>query len=945
MLRRDFADSPPSPGRHLVDIAWVGRRLFALLFLAGVLCQPAAAQTRPEDYETAEFWRSWGLPLIDAQYAYMLGVDGSGVRVGVVDSGIAPDIRELRGQVAGGYDYVVGSPHLTDPGGHGTGVASIIAGRRDGIGIHGVAPGASIVSARIADDDGYLDFDSPIFGRAWSDLMDRGVRILNNSWGSYEPSDAITFFSADRVKADMPNLLAAARQAVGRGALMIFITHNAGLNQPNVEAGLPRLFPELERGWLAVTAVDLDGSLASYANACGVAKTWCLAAPGGDVYGLEVAQPDGGYALAVGTSFAAPHVAGTAALVWQMFPYMTTDQVRQVLLGTATDIGPPGVDDIYGYGLLSAGRAVRGPGRFDWGDFHVVQPGGTSNWLNDIVGAGGLIKSGAGTLVLYGDSTYRGATRVDGGILAIQGSIASPLRIDPGGTVAGTGIIHGEVDNAGAIIPGITSRRGVLTLDGPYRQRPGAALVARIDPIGLRNSLAVTGTATLEGGTVTADFLPGLYRHDVTGTVLTARAVIGRFDGVGGPEAAFLKSELSYRGDAVDLIVRRLPFDDRRVANTDNQRAVGAALERGLDRFDGGMLQAAAALQRSSTPMARAGLTAMTGEVHATARTVLIEDGRFVRDAASERLRAAFGDAGASTAEVMAYEPGGIAPAPATTGRFALWSQGFGAWGSTRSDGNAARLSRSTGGFLIGADGAVFDSWRLGLMAGYSRTSFNIRDRASSGASDNYHLGLYGGTRLAVAGGSLGLRAGLAQTWHAIETSRMVVLPGMADRPRARYSATTFQAFGDLGYRIEAGPAAFEPFANLAYARLGTDGFGEWGAPGALHGAGRATDTTFTTLGLRASGSFSLAGMPATVRGTLGWRHALGTTVPLSAHAFSTGEAFSVAGVPIARDAAVVEAGLDMAVARAATLGLSYSGQIASTAQQHGFKASLNVRF
>lgn len=928
-----------------MNFAWIGRGLFALLCLAAALIRPASAQTRPQDYETAEFRRSWGLRLINAQYAYMLGVDGSGVRVGVVDGGIAPDIRELRGQVIGGYDYIIGSPTLTDPNGHGTGVASIIAGRRDGIGIHGVAPGASIVSARIADDDGYLDFDSPIFGRAWSDLMDRGVRILNNSWGSYEPSDAITLFSADRVKADMPNLLAAARQAVGRGALMIFITHNAGLNQPNVEAGLPRLFPELERGWLAVTAVDLDGSLASYANACGVAKAWCLAAPGGDYYGLEVAQPDGSYALVVGTSFAAPHVAGTAALVWQMFPYMTTDQVRQVLLGTATDIGPPGVDDIYGYGLLNAGRAVRGPGRFDWGDFHVVQPDGMSDWFNNIVGAGGLIKSGAGTLVLYGDSTYRGATRVDGGMLAIQGSIASPLRIDPGGTVAGTGTVHGEVDNAGAIVPGVLSRRGTLTLDGPYRQRPGATLVASTDPMGLRNSLAVTGTATLEGGTVTVNFLPGLYRHDVTGTVLTARAVTGRFDGIGGPEAAFLKPELSYRGDAVELTVRRLAFDDGRVADTDSRRAVGHALERGLNRFDSGMLQAAAALQRSSTTIARAGLAAMSGEVHATARTVLIEDGRFVRDAASERIRAAFGDAGASAAEVMAYGAGGIAPAPATTDRFAFWSQGFGAWGSTRSDGNAARLSRSTGGFLIGADGAVFDSWRLGLMAGYSRTSFNIRDRASSGASDNYHLGLYGGTRLAVPGGSLGLRAGLAQTWHAIETSRMVVLPGMADRLRAHYSATTFQTFGDLGYRIEAGPAAVEPFASLAYVRLGIDGFGEWGAPSALQARSQATDTVFTTLGLRASGTFSVAGTAATVRGTLGWRHALGTTVPLSAQAFSTGETFTVAGVPIARDAAVVEAGLDMAVSSAATLGLSYSGQIAGTAQQHGFKASLNVRF
>ncbi|MCB8828300.1 S8 family serine peptidase, partial [Escherichia coli] len=109
----------------------------------------------------------------------------------------------------------------------------------------------------------------------------------------------------------------------------------------------------------------------------------------------------------------APHGAGAAALVKQMFPYMTMDQVRQILLGTAFDIGAPGVDDVYGYGLLDAGRAVLGPGKFDWGDFNVKFDGGQSRWFNDITGAGGLVKSGDGTLLMFGDSTYAGKTRID----------------------------------------------------------------------------------------------------------------------------------------------------------------------------------------------------------------------------------------------------------------------------------------------------------------------------------------------------------------------------------------------------------------------------------------------------------------------------------------------------------------------------------------------------
>lgn len=133
---------------------------------------------------------------------------------------------------------------------------------------------------------------------------------------------------------------------------------------------------------------------------------------------------------------------------------MTMAQIRQVLLGTATDIGLPGVDPVFGYGRVSAGRAVHGPGKFDWGDFHAVITDGESEWSNNITGAGGLIKSGDGILVMTGDSAYQGSTRVDGGILAIAGSIASGTFVDGDGMLSGDGIIRGNVDNGGAVNPG-----------------------------------------------------------------------------------------------------------------------------------------------------------------------------------------------------------------------------------------------------------------------------------------------------------------------------------------------------------------------------------------------------------------------------------------------------------------------------------------------------------
>ena len=131
-------------------------------------------------------------------------------------------------------------------------------------------------------------------------------------------------------------------------------------------------------------------------------------------------------------------------------------------------------------------------------------------------------------------------------------------------------------------------------------------------------------------------------------------------------------------------------------------------------------------------------------------------------------------------------------------------------------------MTRSIGGFVMGADAPVA-GWRLGAIAGYSRNSFNASDRSSSGTSDNYHLGLYGGTQWPVASGKLGLRAGLAYTWHDIGTRRGS--PSMATpTAKSSYSAGTFQVFGDLGYRVDMGRVTVEPFVNLAYVNLGTGG-------------------------------------------------------------------------------------------------------------------------
>ncbi|WP_378943427.1 autotransporter domain-containing protein [Mesorhizobium sp. ANAO-SY3R2] len=873
--------------------------------------------TDPDFWRTPEFFAQYGLDWIGAEYAYAKGLDGSGVTVGIVDSGIDMSHPEFAGGNFSGLGWD-GVSWATDPKGHGTLVAAVLAGKRDGKGMHGVAPGATILEATYTDRNG--DIDSAAVPGAIDWLLSRKAPFILYELGH---TFAITETNAEEYEYYEGAQLAAFRRAFEAGTLMIVPTHNQGLDDANPQAGLPYFFPELEAGWLAVTGYGYED-----ANKCGVAKNWCIAAPASRIY---TAAAGGGYEEVWGTSFAGPHVAGGAALVQQMFPYMTPFQIKQVLLGTAYDVGDPGVDEVYGYGLLDVSMAILGPGKFDWGDFRAVQTMADSRWFNDITGAGGLIKAGNGVLSLFGNSTYAGATRVEDGILAISGSIVSGTYVEAGGILSGDGTIVGDVDNHGTMWAGWGGAGGTLSLDGDYLQSDGATMVVMLGARDGTSLLDLSGTASIDGQ-LDARLATGGYTGDGRHTILSAGSVTGTFANLLDP-FAFLNLGLVYDPNHVYLDVTRNTVAFADTAATPNGVAAAAAIEQlgiGHAVFDG--------VIGLSVGQAQAAFGHLTGEMHASLTGSLIETSGFLGDAASTRLRSAFADVAAPALPVMAYGPGGPELAPADTERFAVWSQALGAWGQSVSNVNGAELEHSTGGLLFGGDAAAGDNWRLGATGGYSRTSFHAE--AASGSSQNIHLGAYGGA----AYGALALRAGAAYTWHDIETDRDVAFASPS-RLSADYDAGTAQAFSEIGYQTDAGRFRFEPFAGLGYASVRTDGFSEKGGAAVLSSAASTFDTAFSTLGLHAATDFNLGTVSASARGTLGWRHAFGDVTPTASLAFAGGGAFTVEGLPIARDALLLEAGIDTTVSQAATLGLSYAGQIASETQDHTFSADLSVKF
>ena len=553
-----------------------------------------------------------------------------------------------------------------------------------------------------------------------------------------------------------------------------------------------------------------------------------------------------------------------------------------------------------------------------------------------ISGAGDLRQIGSGKTILTGNSGgFSGETTVESGTLAVNGSLGGTLDVLSGGRLQGSGTVGGTTVS-GTVAPG--NSIGTLNVAGNILFNPGSIYEVEVDAAGQADRIAASGTATINGGAVNVLAGAGSYAPATTYTILSAGGGrTGTFTGGVTSNLAFLNPSLSYDANSVYLTMTRNSTTFRNVGLTRNQIETGS----GVESLGSGNAVYDAVLGLSA-PQAQNAFDQLSGEVHASAKTAMLEDSRFLRNAVNDRLRAASGSAGASGGSVTTYKEGKPVAAAATTDGLAIWGQGFGSWGHWNGDGNAARLDRSIGGVFIGADAPVFDTWRLGAVAGYSNTSFDVKDRQSSGSSDNYHLGLYGGT----SWGGLAFRSGATYTWHDVSTNRAVAFPGFSDSLKGDYNAGTAQAFGELGYGIDTSAARFEPFGNLAYVSVHTDSFTEKGGAAALSSESDTTDATFTTLGLRASTGFDMNGAQVTAKGMLGWRHAFGDITPLSAMRFAGGgDAFSIGGIPIAQNAAVIEAGLDVALTQTATIGVSYAGQFGSGITDQSVKASFNVKF
>ncbi|WP_372426292.1 S8 family peptidase [Salinarimonas chemoclinalis] len=517
--------------------------------------------------QTPEFQAQYGLSMIGAQVPLSLGFTGANVPVAIMDTGLQLDHPEFIGRIGPSFDMYTRGPVTGDSDDHGTHVAGIIGAARDGRGMMGVAPGARLLPVLILQGGSisFADMEN-LLPAGYRAAYGNGARIINNSWGVSVRTPEVS--RAD-FAGEFPGLLQAYRDLVAAGVVQVWATGNDSFDQPGILTGLPHLFPELQRGWLAVTSVGRDGIITRYANRCGVAMEYCLAAPGGGDDqardGINSTVPGSGYARLSGTSMAAPHVSGALAIAQEMYPNAGAQQLAQLLLQTANDLGAPGVDPVYGWGLLSlsnlaATRDPRAGGSFAAMATHRF--GSVSQVtaaIGDRIGAGGFgaplpaqsasggpvaayanLGASAGTVGLATDGTVDGSVWVRG--LWGQGRLDGGPR-GPGSTTDLSGVLAG-VDFA----PSAGLRLGVgvgATRSETEFATGGDAAVGDARHLFAYAALArgavfadVIGQVAGFDDTLTRRSIPGLGttrafvgRTDVSGTALDARLRIGaRFE-------------------------------------------------------------------------------------------------------------------------------------------------------------------------------------------------------------------------------------------------------------------------------------------------------------------------------------------------------------------------------------------------------------------------------
>ena len=554
-------------------------------------------------------------------------------------------------------------------------------------------------------------------------------------------------------------------------------------------------------------------------------------------------------------------------------------------------------------------------------------------------GFGSFNKIGSSNWTLTGTSNYAGPVTVNGGTLNVDGDISSTsgVTVNAGAILGGTGIVSATAINGGALAPG--SSTALLTVQGGLTFTAASSYMVEVSPTSAGRT-NVMGTATLNGATLNASFVPGGYVARQY-TILNATGGInGKFGAVVFNSPASITPSLSYDADNAYLNVA-INFAVPGGLNQ-NQQNVASALTNFFNST-GGIPVTFAAL----TP---AGLTQASGEIATATQQTSIDAMTQFMGVMTGPFTAGRGNPGSSASAFA--EPGDpsnaygmITTAPPLAPferRWNVWTAGFG--GSQTTAGNAAVGSSTAasgiGGVAVGADYWLSPQTVAGFALAGGGTSFGVVG-SGSGRSELFQAG--GFVRHTV--GSAYISAAAAYGWQEVTTDRAVTIAGI-DQLQAQFNSNAYSARVEAGNRYVLpwiGGIGLTPYAAAQVIALDLPAYAEGVVAGAgsfaLDYAAKTVTATRSELGLRSDKSFAVDDAILTLRGRAAWAHDYDTDRDVAA-TFQTlpGASFVVSGAAPAHDAALTTASAELKFTSGLSLAATFEGEFSDVTRSYAGK-------
>jgi len=615
--------------------------------------------------------------------------------------------------------------------------------------------------------------------------------------------------------------------------------------------------------------------------------------------------------------------------------------------------GPNGDGRISAGSIAGSGTYLIGPG-----NTLVVGSNNLSAEMSGVIadscgcgpGAGSLEKVGSGTLILSGTNVYTGTTAVNGGVLQVDGSIASSVltTVNAGGALTGVGVVGDtQIASGGIFAPGSGTPGSSMAVQGSLAFQSGALYLVTLSSSA--SSFATVAGGAVLNGTVVASFLPGstvLPRYlimQVGGTSSGNFAGVAASGGLVGTTT--VGAGVVYLDFALDYGAKNnLSVNQNNVASTlqDFFKANGglAAVYAGLSPT--GLIQASgesATGSQQTTFNAMNLFISLLTDVFGTGRSG-VPGATPYADETSPSAYAATGKNGRdkTTRDAFAsiYRK---APPVGFEQRWDVWAAGFG--GSQTTDGNAALGSNNTGssvyGTAVGLDYRFSPSRIAGFALAGGGTGFNVNG-LGWGRSDLFQAGAF----VRHTAGPAYITAALAYGWQDVTTNRIVTAAG-TDQLRAQFNASAFSGRVEGGYRYATQWIGLTPYAAAQATLFSLPNYSEFAVVGsnafALNYAAKDVTSTRTELGLRTDKSFAAAGGLMTLRGRLAWAHDFNPDRTVGA-VFQTlpGAAFVVNGAAQARDSALTTASVQMNWMNGWSASATFEGEFSNVTRSYAGK-------